>query len=253
MRRVAARAFTPVSARKYASVAPPKDTLMPGIKLLVCDMAGTTVNEQGLVYTTLRMCMCDAGLSVSEADMCPWHGAGKSEVVAHFADREGASASAIHELEAKINAQFEERLLASYMAEDSPLSLIDPTLPEYFNGLRAKGVKVGLNTGYPKVLQAALLKKLRMEEFIDGYCSAQEVVSARPSPYMVHLLMSRLRIEDCRTVAKCGDTERDMGEGLNAGCGQVIGVLSGADTTEQLLKAGAHTIAENITRLPMAS
>ena len=147
-----------------------------GIQLLVCDMAGTTVNEAGLVYIVLRESMHDAGLTVSEGDMHEWHGAGKSEVVGHFATREGASDSAIRELEAKINATFEDRLHAAYMAEGSPLALIDPTLPAYFESLRASGVKVGLNTGYPRVLQSAILKKLHMEEMVDGYCSAQ----ARP-------------------------------------------------------------------------
>ena len=160
--------------RRYATV--PTDTLIPGVKLLVCDMAGTTVNEAGLVYIVLRESMNDAGLTVSEGDMHEWHGAGKSEVVGHFATREGASDSAIRELEAKINATFEDRLHAAYMAEGSPLALIDPTLPAYFESLRASGVKVGLNTGYPRVLQSAILKKLHMEEMVDGYCSAQ----ARP-------------------------------------------------------------------------
>ena len=45
------------------------------IELLVCDMAGTTVDEQGLVYSTLRACMNDAGLDVSEAEMHARHGA----------------------------------------------------------------------------------------------------------------------------------------------------------------------------------
>ena len=48
-----------------------------------------------------------------------------------------------------------------------------------------------------------------------------------------------------------GSRLRQVEEGLNAGCGQVIGVLSGADSREALLEAGAHTICENITKLPL--
>ncbi len=54
-------------------------------------------------------------------------------------------------------------------------------------------------------------------------------------------------IMDVRTVAKAGDTERDIGEALNAGCGQVIGVLSGADGSDALENAGAQMIVDKIT------
>lgn len=69
---------------------------------------------------------------------------------------------------------------------------------------------------------------------------------------MVHRLMQMLEVESAATVVKAGDSMRDIGEGLNAGCGQTIGVLSGADSRETLLAEGAHTIVENITKLPMA-
>jgi len=69
---------------------------------------------------------------------------------------------------------------------------------------------------------------------------------------MVHRLMEMTGVEDVRAVAKAGDTERDIGEGRNAGCGQVIGVLSGADSREALVACGADTIVGNITQLPLA-
>mmetsp|Transcript_83898 Transcript_83898/g.251439 ORF Transcript_83898/g.251439 Transcript_83898/m.251439 type:complete len:319 (-) Transcript_83898:670-1626(-) len=223
--------------------------LDPSIKLLVCDMAGTTVEEAGLVYVTLRECLNAAGLTVSEDDMHPWHGAQKSEVVAHFAGREGLSAASTAELEKRVNAEFEERLEASYMAAGSPLAHIHPSLPEHFNALRARGIKIGLNTGYPRRLQDAILKKLHMLEFVDATVSAAEVRSGRPSPYMVHHLMEITGVEDVRAVAKAGDTERDIGEGLNAGCGMVFGVLSGADSAETLFTAGAHHVVDNVTSI----
>lgn len=182
---------------------------MPGVKLLVCDMAGTTVDEGGLVYTTLQSCMNAEGLLVSEEDLAPWHGAQKQAVIAHFATRAGFLSTATDALEAKINATFEDELMASYMSSPS-LALIDASLPDYFADLRARGVKVGLNTGYPRKLQNALLEKLRLGEMVDGYVSSQDVKAGRPSPFMVHRLMEMLDIQDVRKVAKAGDTERDV-------------------------------------------
>lgn len=60
-----------------------------GIKLVVCDMAGTTVEEHGLVYKVLRESMVKHGLTVSEADMHPHHGAAKGEVIRSFIEKSG--------------------------------------------------------------------------------------------------------------------------------------------------------------------
>jgi len=46
---------------------------------------------------------------------------------------------------------------------------------------------------------------------------------------------------DVSRVAKVGDSTRDIEEGKNAGCGLVIGVLSGADTEAQLMAAVRNT------------
>ena len=51
--------------------------LFNDIDLLVCDMAGTTVEEGGVVYKVLRESMVAFGLPVTEHDMHPWHGAKK--------------------------------------------------------------------------------------------------------------------------------------------------------------------------------
>ena len=86
--------------------------------------------------------MNDAGLGVSEEDMHPWHGADKAEVVRHFLERAGKDQA----LAGPMDADFIERLKAAYLEPGSPLSLIDPSLPDFCEDLRARGIKVGLNT-----------------------------------------------------------------------------------------------------------
>jgi len=53
--------------------------ILENIDLVVCDMAGTVVQEGGLVYKILRQSMVDGGLNVTEAEMHPWHGAKKRQ------------------------------------------------------------------------------------------------------------------------------------------------------------------------------
>ncbi|CAE8689969.1 unnamed protein product, partial [Polarella glacialis] len=54
--------------------------VLENVDLLVCDMAGTVVQEGGLVYRTLQLCM-----QVADDEMHPWHGAKKEAVIEHFA------------------------------------------------------------------------------------------------------------------------------------------------------------------------
>ena len=64
---------------------------------------------------------------------------------------------------------------------------------------------------------------------------------------MVQTAMQRCRVMDAKTVAKAGDTARDIEEGLHAGCGLAIGVLTGAADEKGLWKAGADLVLKDIT------
>ena len=62
---------------------------LPEIDLLVCDMAGTIINEGGMVYETLYSSMRQAGFQLDISEMQPWYGAKKESVIKHFARLEG--------------------------------------------------------------------------------------------------------------------------------------------------------------------
>jgi len=117
--------------------------------------------------------------------------------------------------------------------------------------LRRSGIKVALDTGYPPDIQQGLVKFLGLGPAVDSYISSYEVAEGRPYPYMIHKLMERTGVMDCRNVVKVGDSVRDIEMGRNAGCGLVVGVLSGADSAEELLGAGADVIVDVITDLPV--
>jgi len=224
--------------------------LLDDIDLLVCDMAGTTVEEGGLVYQVLRQSMNDDGLNVSEPDMHPWHGAKKEAVIAHFAKDHTPP----HELEdriSKIGDIFLSKIDGAYFGDDSPIEPIDPSLKAFIGNLQAAGCQVAFDTGYPPEIQAGLIKKLRFESVVDAYISSYQVSQGRPYPYMIFNLMEKCNVLDVRRVAKAGDSARDIEEGRNAGCGLVIGVLSGADSAEELMEAGADIVIPMITDLPI--
>ena len=51
------------------------------ITFLVCDMAGTVINEKGIIYTSLKKTLKRLGYCVSDADVKSWHGRDKKEVL----------------------------------------------------------------------------------------------------------------------------------------------------------------------------
>jgi len=197
--------------------------------------------------------MNEDGLNVPDEAMHPWHGAKKEAVIEHFATQAGTSPTELEAQIVKISDNFLKAIEEQYFSDSSSVTLIDPNLEAWIRALQSAGVKVALDTGYPARIQQGLVKKLGFDKLVDGYISSYEVKEGRPFPYMIHNLMERLGIENVRRVAKVGDSVRDIEEGHNAGCGLVIGVLSGADTAEDLLAAGADIIADVVTDLPVPS
>ena len=217
-------------------------------KLMVFDMAGTTINENGIVYKTLFKTLNQYGLNVTEKDIEKWHGSNKYEVLEHFLYKSFENDKKTnqyvnwkltyrnYEIEKNtLNKSFENNLKAEYF-DKSNISLIDESMPELFNYLRSQDIKIALNTGYNKEIQENIINKLHMNEFIDGYISSEDVKYGRPYPYMIHKLMEQFEIKNSKEVIKVGDTVNDILEGKNASC-YTIGVLSGADDNNKLNKA----------------
>lgn len=217
-----------------------------GIKLVVCDMAGTTVEEHGLVYKVLRESMVHHGLTVSVDEMHPWHGAAKGAVVRHFIESKGYRGTDL--TPDTIDATFEDRIQAAY-AEPGAVSHIAPNLPDWVADLHASGIQIALNTGYPINIQEKLIDGLGLANLVDHWISASQVAAGRPAPFMVHRLMEASGVVDVKQVCKVGDTVNDIAEGRNAGCGFTVGVLSGADDAAALLAAGADLVVPDVTSL----
>jgi phosphonatase-like hydrolase len=224
-----------------------KFILDKSIKLMVCDMAGTTVNEGGLVYKTLFNTIKGYDIYIKEDEMKDWYGVNKTQVLQHFINRDPEYKDNEAILPQMLNS-FKKSLRKSYF-DDGVVKLIDSNMPCLFNRLRKNNIKIALNTGFSVDLQEALLESLNMYDFIDGYISSESVPHGRPEPYMINELMRRFEISDPKMVAKVGDSQADMQEGKNAGCGVIIGVLTGAETRENLLNAGADIVLNSVMEI----
>jgi phosphonatase-like hydrolase len=156
-------------------------------------------------------------------------GRSKIEVFRFLVGRQfGASLSPV-DAEGKAQAaheEFQSEILAAYRRACPP---VDGAV-EAFKFLHENGIKVAVDTGFDLAIMRTVLDSLGWvrDGLVDVAVSAEEVPSGRPAPYMIFTAMMRLGMRDVRKVVKVGDTPADLQEGMNAGCGGVVGVLSGA-------------------------
>lgn len=218
------------------------------IQLVVFDMAGTTVDEQNVVYKTVHRAIERAGYDLP-LELVLLHAAGKEkfqaikDVVEYL---EGGAVS--NDTLRDIHHDFETLLDQAYSIL-TPMPL--PGALTVFRKLHENGVKVVLNTGYKRVVANVLLQKLGWAEGVnyDLLITASDVQNGRPNPDMIHAAMVHFGITDPAEVVKIGDSIIDIEEGKNAGCGIVIGINTGAQTAEQLMTAQPDYIFHRLDEL----
>jgi phosphonatase-like hydrolase len=217
------------------------------IKMVVFDMAGTTVNEDNLVYKTLRDAINDVGFNFSLHRVMA-HGAGKEKKQAIRAILKAYENKQDEHLVNRIYEHFIEQLTAAYATKDIlPQNNAEAT----FKALKQRNILAVLNTGYDRFTAQSILDKLGWKEGvqIDGLVTASDVSKNRPDPDMIHFAMQRFHILNSDEVAKIGDSTVDIEEGRNAGCGLSIGITTGAHTTEQLKTANPDKIIDDLMEL----
>ncbi len=217
------------------------------IKMVVFDMAGTTVDEDNVVYKTLQKVINNAGYNFTLEQVLE-HGAGKEK------------RKAISDILAIFNGNpddaFIQRLYNKFVPElatayDRFELKPQPGTEEVFKLLKEKNILVVLNTGYNGVTASSILKKLGWQagKQIDALVTASDVKVNRPSPDMILLAMKKFGITDAAEVVKVGDSAIDIEEGKNAGCSINIGITTGAHTYKQLQAAQPEYIIDHLIEL----
>ena len=217
------------------------------IRLVVFDMAGTTVDEDNVVYKTVRAAINGAGYQFTQ-EQVQAAGAGKEKSQA-IRDVLALDSNPHSDSEvAEIFADFKQRLAAAYEALDVREM---PGASEVFATLRNQGVAVVLNTGYDRPTAESLIQKIGwgVGQEVDQLVTASDVVNGRPGPEMIHLAMKLTGVERSSEVAKIGDSAIDIEEGKNADCGLTFGVTTGAQNPEQLQAADPSHVVDSLQEM----
>jgi phosphonatase-like hydrolase len=219
---------------------------MTEVRMVVFDIAGTTVEEGNVVYKTLHRAISDAGAAVTLHEVME-SGAGKEklqsirDVMAHSGKGDPETAESIHR-------SFLEMLDKAYADFDIKAQ---PGAEEVFEELRRRGIHVVLNTGYGEETARSLLDRLGWKEGreFDLLVTASQVRKSRPEPDMIDLARERLAVRDPRSVVKVGDVTFDIEEGRKAGCGLAVAVTTGAHSREQLARSRPDHVIDSLREL----
>ncbi len=217
------------------------------IKMTVFDMAGTTVNEDNVVYKTLRKAINEAGFEFT-LDQVLAEGAGKEKLQAIKSVLSVYGGIEDDSLASSIFQSFINQLATAY---DTMEILPQNNATELFAELKKRGIIVVLNTGYNLQTAHSLISKLgwMIGDQIDAVVTASDVSNNRPKPDMIILAMKQFDITDPQEVLKVGDSTIDIEEGRNAGCRFNIGITTGAHTKEQLETVNPDFILDNLLEL----
>jgi phosphonatase-like hydrolase len=218
------------------------------VKLAVFDMAGTTVMDDGYVANAFRNAFLKNGYDITLEETHPYMGVKKIAAIKMMLEKLGESYT---ESEAEeIHSDFVTEMVDFY-EYDLTLKQFDDT-EEVFRQLKQKGVRIVLNTGFPKVIADTIVHRFQWIEknLVDDYIASDEVVNGRPATYMIDQLMYRAGIDDPMQVAKVGDTFVDIEEGRNAGCRYIIAVTTGTGSREELLAYNPTHIVNHLSEIP---
>jgi len=215
------------------------------LELLVLDMAGTTVLDDGVVEQAFQRAAERTGV----ADRMPWAealdhvrvtmGQSKIDVFTHLAGGDVEAAQ-------RATAAF-EGAYAEIVAEQGVTEI--PGAADAIQGLKDAGLTVVLTTGFAPVTRDALIDGLGWQGLVDLVLSPIDAGRGRPAPDLVLTALLRTQTSSVAAVGVAGDTVSDVESGLRAGAGFVAGVLSGAHDRAALEGARADAVLDDVTDL----
>ncbi|MET9196558.1 phosphonatase-like hydrolase [Streptomyces olivaceus] len=218
------------------------------IRLVVLDMAGTTVADGGLVERAFDTAARELGVEPGTDDHAAklayvraTMGESKISVFRHlFGDEDRAR---------RANAAFERAYGA--LVDDGLVAPV-PGAREAVGELAADGRTVVLTTGFARVTQDAILDALGWRDLVPlTLCPADAGGRGRPHPDLVLAAFLRTGAAGAvRQVAVVGDTSYDVLSGVRAGAGLVAGVRTGAHGDDAFREAGATHVLDSVADLP---
>lgn len=205
------------------------------VDLVVFDIAGTTVKDNGEIALAFQKSMLEFGYEVPVEKVNGLMGYRKTEAIKFLLEEFEINTDKINNrFVNKIHQLFLNEMVNYYRSTD--LIALLPNVENVFELLKKNKIRIALNTGFSKEITDVIMERLGWlkDEMVDYVISSSEVAEGRPFPFMIEEIMNIANVPDPRRVVKVGDTEADVHEGKNAGCLYSIAVTTGAFSRREL-------------------
>lgn len=215
--------------------------------MVVFDMAGTTIDEDNMVYKCVKKALNDHGIAAS-LEQVLHHGAGKEKQHA-IADVYTEVMQDIPNSEKilTIYQTFQELLTDAY--DNMEMKLFEGVKSTLFF-LKKRSIKIVFNTGYTHQVATKILTKVDLvkERDLDLLVTADMVTNSRPAPDMITYALQHFNIKPWECI-KIGDSAIDIQEGKNAKVKYCIGITTGAQTKKQIAEEKPDFIFDSLREL----
>jgi phosphonatase-like hydrolase len=212
------------------------------LALVVLDMAGTTVADHGEVPASFAAALAGERIHVGPDALRALRGASKRHAARALVP-EGPNHD---EIAARLYADFVQRLTRAYAESLAPIDGAEAA----FAALRARGLKLALNTGFDREITNLLITALSWADKVDAIVCGDDVAHGRPAPDLIFAAMKACGVADPAQVANIGDTALDLRAAAAAKVKISIGVLSGAHDRATLEREPHDALIASIADLP---
>lgn len=219
---------------------------MPPIKLVVLDMAGTTMQDLHEVEHCFKEAAKLNNLNTSDERILSLQGYAKLEVFRMLWQEQSENEDPkIIESKAQKSYQDFKNILEFYYREH-PVFKTEGCL-ELFDYLHQNNIYIALTTGFYRKVTNILLKKLGWLENLNQHymnisnktgihisVTPDETTFGRPNPAMIQYAMKMLGVKNPLEVVNIGDTPVDLQFGKNAGVRLALAVSNGTHSYDEL-------------------
>ena len=225
------------------------------VKLIVFDIAGTTVQDKDEVLICFSQACRQSGIITTDARLNALMGVSKLEVFQLLWHEQLGFDAPDYLIESKAAFSFEtfRAILEKYYHENPVLPTIGAL--EIFEWARQNGIHIALNTGFYRKVTDIILGKLgwlpgQENCPVDFVIASDQVPAGRPEPYMIQAAMAHFGITDSKQVVKIGDTPVDLLEGRKAGCALSLALTNGTHTEAELAVLDNDGLLPSLVALP---
>lgn len=217
------------------------------ISLVVFDMAGTTVHDEGFVNKALQNALSASQVEVTSEAIDVVMGYPKPTAIGLLLKDKQHPLAEDDTFIQQVFMAFQQEMLDFY--SNDPKVVAKKNAEKVFRTLRENGIKVALDTGFDRKIADTIIQRLGWQDLIDASVTSDEVSNGRPHADLILEVLKRVGGVKVAQTAKVGDTVSDVQEGRAAKCGLVVAVTTGANEKSVLEAENPDICIEDLSEL----